>query len=276
MGDGTDWKTQRVQRRIRPVGPEDRGLQDEKTVMLLRFGIGAIGVVMPFFLPVGNIVFAEARGQDTAGYWPGSMSASYYTSTRNVFVGGLCALGVFLICYRFDSRDDRWSTAAGISAIGVALCPTAPVHPTTYQRALQFVHFGFAGLLLGTLAMFCISSFRDPTSGRQKTWVKQAYLVAGVSIFVFIGLAVITAAAKVGDSWLLTPLYLFESLSVLAFGVAWIGAAIELHDDVGQQLRNMRLGLAPDAPDVSDASATPDTPGTPSTPDLPADGQPSH
>ena len=232
MAAGGDWKTERVLRRTRPVSPDDRNVQDEKTVMLLRLAIGAIGVVMPFFLPIGNFVFAELRGQNTSGYWPGSMSASYYTSTRNIFVGGLCALGVFLIFYRYDSRDDRWSTVAGLSAIGVALCPTAPLHPTTYQRSLQIVHMSLAGLFLGTLAMFCIASFRDPTNSGQKSWIKAAYLGAGVSIFVFIGLAIVMGAAKVGNTWTLTPLYLFEALSVFAFGTAWIGSAVELRDEI--------------------------------------------
>src|SRR6266567_4034780 len=102
--------------------------QDKRTVQRLRFGIGAIGLLLPLVLPLGNWVFVQF-GHDTE-ILPSSMSSSYYTSTRNIFVGGLCTLGVFLIGYRYNERDDRWSTMAGLFAIGVALCPTAPKVPT--------------------------------------------------------------------------------------------------------------------------------------------------
>src|SRR5260370_42614151 len=55
------------------------------------------------------------------------MSGYYYTHMRNVFVGALCALGIFLIAYDGYDEDDRLVTnAAGICAIGAAFCPTKP------------------------------------------------------------------------------------------------------------------------------------------------------
>jgi len=60
-----------------------------------------------------------------ADSFPNSMSGSYYTHMRNVFVGSMCAIGVFLIGYR-RSRVDNWlSTFAGILALLVALFPTS-------------------------------------------------------------------------------------------------------------------------------------------------------
>jgi hypothetical protein len=207
-------------------------VQDERTVMRLRLGIGAIGILLPLVLPLGNWIFAELRRQSTAGFWPGSMSGSYYTSTRNVFVGSLCALGVFLIGYRFDSRDDRWSTRAGLFAIIVALCPTAPGHnPSVSQTAIGAVHLTSAGVLLFALAMFCISSFRDPTTV-QMPWVRRSYLWAGWLILLFLALAVVAGMTHVGDRWKST--YICESLSVWAFGAAWISAAFELGAGIGE------------------------------------------
>ncbi|MFJ4593279.1 MULTISPECIES: hypothetical protein [unclassified Kitasatospora] len=201
--------------------------QDERTITFLRLGVGLIGILLPLALPLGNWLFAELRGQSTAGFWPASMSGSYYTSTRNLFVGGLCALGVFLICYRFDRRDDRWSTAAGAFALGVALCPTAPQGATAFQSAVGLLHYAFAGLLLFVLAMFCVYSFRNPRS-TQPSWVSRAYLAAGVLILVLLLLAVAAGVAGVGTDWAVRPLYLCEWFSTWAFGAAWTGAALEL------------------------------------------------
>jgi MFS family permease len=222
-------------------------MQDERTVMRLRLGVGAIGILLPLVLPLGNWIFAELRNQSTVGFWPTSMSGSYYTSTRNVFVGSLCALGVFLVGYRFDSRDDRCSTAAGLFAIGVALSPTAPGHnPTDYQTTIGRVHLGCASMLLFALAMFCISSFRDPKSKQkqfrdtktsQRQWASHSYLVAGYLILFFLALAVVAGVTHAGDQWKITPLYICESFSVWAFGAAWVGAALELGAEIERLTR---------------------------------------
>jgi hypothetical protein len=182
-------------------------------------------LLLPVVLPFGNWIFVQFGHQTEI--MPSSMSSSYYTSTRNIFVGGLCALGVFLIGYRFNARDDKWSTVAGIFAIAVALCPTAPKVPTSYQSAIGLAHLSFAGILLTALAMFCIWSFRDPAIEERRR-VNHAYLTAGILILFFLAVAVVAGALHWGDHWTLTPLYLCETLSVWAFGGAWIAAALEL------------------------------------------------
>ncbi|MFG2913828.1 hypothetical protein ACGF0D_13160 [Kitasatospora sp. NPDC048298] len=202
-------------------------IQDVRTIAILRLGVGLIGILLPPALPFGNWLSAVVTGRSTDGFWPVSMSASYYTDTRNLFVGGLCALGVFLICYRFDRRDDRWSTAAGFFALGVALCPTSAGGGSGVQRTVGVLHLVFAGLLFVMLAMFCLYSFRNPRSA-QPARVGTAYLVAGVVILAALGLSVLAGATGVGSDWSVRPLYLGEWLATWAFGMAWIGAALEL------------------------------------------------
>ncbi|MFF4380865.1 hypothetical protein [Kitasatospora sp. NPDC001547] len=201
--------------------------QDVRTIAILRLGVGLIGILLPPALPFGNWLAAQVMGRSTDGFWPDSMSGSYYTDTRDLFVGGLCALGVFLICYRFDRRDDRWSTAAGFFALGVALCPTTPDGASGVQRTIGVLHLVFAGLLFVMLALFCLYSFRNPRSA-QSARVGRAYLVAGVVILAALALSVLAGAAGVGSDWSVRPLYLSEWLATWAFGTAWIGAALEL------------------------------------------------
>ncbi|MBV6696680.1 hypothetical protein [Kitasatospora aureofaciens] len=201
--------------------------QDERTVMRLRLGVGAIGILLPVALPLGNWLFAELRGLSTAGFWPASMSGSYYTSTRNIFVGSMCALGVFLVCYRFDRRDDRWSTAAGAFALGVALFPTTPPNATTFAATIGVLHLIFAGLLMFVLAMFCVYSFRDPHYAQQP-WLSRGYLAAGVLILALLPVAVAAGVTGVGMDWQIRPVYLCEWLATWAFGAAWTAAALEL------------------------------------------------
>ncbi|MFJ6618701.1 hypothetical protein ACIQOW_14135 [Kitasatospora sp. NPDC091335] len=204
-----------------------RSIQDVRTIAMLRLGVGLTGILLPPALPFGNWLAAEVTGRGTDDFWPGSMSASYYTDTRNLFVGGLCALGVFLICYRFDRRDDRWSTAAGVFALGVALCPTSQAGSSGLERTVGMFHLAFAALLFVMLAMFCLYSFRNPRS-TQPARVGAAYLVAGVVILAALALSVLAGVTGVGSGWPVRPLYLCEWLATWAFGLAWIGAALEL------------------------------------------------
>ena len=204
--------------------------QDEKTVRVLRFGVAAIGLLLPLVLPIGNWIFVQF-GHHT-DILPSSMSSSYYTSTRNIFVGSLCALGIFLIGYRTSSNEDLASTVVGVFAIGVALFPTAPKVPTDYQSTVGYIHLSCAAVLLSGLAGFCIMSFHNESKAKRQANNQAphyAYLVAGVLILVFLAIAVIAGVTHWGNGWKLTPLYACEALSVWAFGAAWLAAALEIH-----------------------------------------------
>ena len=211
--------------------------QDERTVQRLRFGIGAIGLLLPLVLPFGNWIFVQL-GHHTE-IMPSSMSSSYYTSTRNIFVGGLCALGVFLLGYRTTTKADLWSTVVGLFAIGVALFPTAPHSPNDYQSAIGYVHLSFAGILLAGLGIFCIVSFHRETNAGKET-KNYGYVTSGVLILVFLATAVIAGLTHWGKTWTLTPLYACEALSVWAFGAAWIAAALEIDKPWSAAARNRR------------------------------------
>lgn len=141
----------------------------------LRKGIGYIGLLLPFVLPIGKILF-EGPGLE------GSMSAYFYTVTGRVFVGSLCTIGVFLLSYRYKKWDIIASIIAGICAIGVAIFPTAPeVDPTATQKAIGIVHGVSAGLFFVTLAFISILLF---TKTNPYQTLKPRKLIDDLSMFV--------------------------------------------------------------------------------------------
>jgi hypothetical protein len=100
--------------------PDQANNQLVVNYMYLRKTVGWIGTLLPIALIAGNAIFFTT-------VLPDSMSSYYYTSMRNVFVGALCALGVFLIAYVGYDEADRWITnVAGAGAIGVAFFATKP------------------------------------------------------------------------------------------------------------------------------------------------------
>ena len=120
----------------------------------LRKAIGYLGLALPFVLALGNMLLDKPGIQS-------SLSSYYHTSMRDVFVGVLCAIAVFMISYRgFDPRDDLVSTLAGTFAVGVALLATTPeTDPVPAQELVGHIHLMFAALFFITLAYMCLFLF---------------------------------------------------------------------------------------------------------------------
>src|SRR5215469_12628614 len=101
-----------------------------RSYMVLRTAIGVIAVGLTFAVFLGNwIIFSHHRFAcllPVGNQLPDSLSGYYYSHMRNVFVGGMCAAGVFLLFYRGNDRLERRLTdAAGAFAIAIALFPTS-------------------------------------------------------------------------------------------------------------------------------------------------------
>src|SRR5262249_14891634 len=105
----------------------------------LRISIGIIGILLPFIVALGKMLL------QSPGLLP-SISSYYYSVMGNVFVGALCAIGVFLWSYRgYDMRDIIAGHLGAFFAIGVALFPTTPDSGATAQQVMiGNVHLGFA------------------------------------------------------------------------------------------------------------------------------------
>lgn len=188
----------------------------------LRKAVGIIGCALPFVLAFGKILFQGPGLQE-------SISGYYYTDLRDVFVGSLCAIGVFLMsCRGYDRRDEIAGRFACVFAIGVTLFPTTPyVGATSQDKLIGALHLSLAALLFLTLAYFSLAQFtktgpdKDPT--RQKRQRNIVYRVCGYTILVCIFLIVVVKLPPVKTVVEpLTPVFWLESLAVVAFGVAWL------------------------------------------------------
>ena len=127
----------------------------------LRQAIGYIGFLFPVVLFIGAWSISEKSG--FTWHWPGSVSGYYFTSMRNVFVGALCAIAVFLIAYSGYNELDRWITnLAGIFALGVAFFPTA--NPNFHPLWISYFHHIFASLMMIFLALMALQFTRTTSS----------------------------------------------------------------------------------------------------------------
>jgi hypothetical protein len=197
-----------------------------RSYLFLRRGIGIIGMALPFVLVIGTMILERHLG------FSDSMSAYYYSVMRDVFVGSLWAIAIFLICYRYDHLDDIVSSIAGFSAIGVSLFPTTPdgVAATQQQEMIGKLHFLCATCFLVALAVMAIWIFtrKNPDPDQvtdRKLQRNMVYRGCGIAIFVCIGLAALLlfAPSLPGNRWLhqYHPILCIEVIATVAFGIAW-------------------------------------------------------
>jgi hypothetical protein len=196
----------------------------ELSYLELRKAVGIIGVGLPFVLAFGKMLLQGPGLKE-------SISCYYYTDLGNVFVGSLCAIGVFLMsCRGYDWRDQAAGIVACIFAVGVALFPTTPcVGAPPGNKLIGCLHLAFAALLFLTLAYFCLALFtktntdpgKHPTPQKRKR--NTVYRACGITILVCIVLIAIVHLPQVKESVeALSPVFWLESLAVIAFGFAWL------------------------------------------------------
>lgn len=191
--------------------------------LTLRKVLGGLGMLLPLVLLVGGKLLYGLEIQET-------VSDYYHTGMRDIFVGVLCAMGVFLYSYKGYSRKDNWAgTLASVLVIGTALFPTTPVDPTPLTAALGKVHIACAVGYFSTLAYFSIALFTKSAPNRPLTprkrqrnsvyracgWVMLAAITSSAIYFLLPeGLTAPIDAA-------IDPVFCLESLAIFAFGVSW-------------------------------------------------------
>ena len=181
----------------------------------LRKAVGIIGFALPFVLAIAGSGIQ------------GSISCYYYTDMRNVLVGSLCAIGVFLMSTRgYDLRDEIAGRLGCVFAIGVAFFPTSPCDGTR-RGLIGYVHISFAALLFLTLAYFSIVLFTqtapDKSPTPQKLRRNLVYRVCGYIILACIlSIGVVSLPTVKPNVDRFMPIFWFEALAVVAFGASWL------------------------------------------------------
>jgi hypothetical protein len=194
----------------------------------LRRAVGVLGICLPLLVTVGGKVFGDFVCQS-------SISAYFHTNVREVFVGVLSAVGVFLISYKgFDVHDDRASDIAGVAALGVAAFPCKSELAGQRIGILQLsqtvsnsVHVICAAVLFVTLAIISAFLFTKTASSSTMTPQKRARnrvyricaLVMGAALIEIAVFALVLSDAQ--QSVARTTL-LGETVALIAFGVSWL------------------------------------------------------
>jgi hypothetical protein len=197
--------------------------------LLMRRVIGMIAVLLPFALILVNWAIGHGTQPSLSGY--------YYTPMRNIFIGTLCAIGVFLISYNgYDLADRLVTDFAGLGAILVALFPTTPGHlPTAQQVLVGDFHLGFACADFALLAIMAFRfakreptppgltlwervkyafGFTGPGTSTRPPWATVVYRVSGAVILICLILAFPLSSVAYS-------LLVLETIILVSFGLSW-------------------------------------------------------
>lgn len=205
----------------------------------VRLALGFLGLSLPLILILGGILDQPRIDVATSRIEP-TISDFYHTTYRDIFVGSLCAIGVFLISYRGYRRgpgewinDDWLATIAGLAAFGLAFFPNegggdAVVSMTQKMVGTQWapvLHYSFALVFFLSLAGFCLYKF--PKTSRP--WRRKIYIFCGR---VILGVLVLTAISVLFKRVIGGPIadfvleysliFWFEAFGVWAFAISWI------------------------------------------------------
>ena len=195
--------------------------EDKKRVFdyrALRLLMGIIAFTLPFL-----VHYLAAQDPDFKRELK-SISESYYTDARDVFVGQLFVVGAFLWAYNgFTLQQKYASKVAGVAAVFVALFPTSkPNDPTTI---ISYIHFISAGILFLILTYFCFVHFMGETWGGKKKENRRAFFYLICGSVMALSLLVLLYSWKFMDPETVKEyriVFWGEAAALVAFGVAWI------------------------------------------------------
>ena len=214
----------------------------EDTYFFLRLSLGIIAILIPLVLWLGGRMMLGIPPQT-------SISAYYHTDMRDVFVGGLFAVGLALLIYKgFSFTEDWLLNVAGVLIIGVAYFPMDPTtlfqcFPpcettcTLYSSILDrtpdsLIKIGIHGyyavaffIAIGCVCAFCSKRTLHLIPDKR---IRQSYLIT----YRILGIAMVALPLSTAALLRLSPhagsdcadrtVFWIESLGVWVFAVFWL------------------------------------------------------
>ena len=185
--------------------------------LTLRNSIGFTGILLPLIVAIGGFISG-------LNIQP-SISAYYWTASRDVFVGVLFIAGALLLTYNgYDLQDRITTIIAGIAAIGTAMFPmfndvSSAGYFSLPGEVSHIFHFAFAITFFLSLAFMSYFQF---TKGRHEK-ANRVYRICGLVIMgsiVVLASTMLILSKNVYSTLRIT--FILESVMLLAFGISWI------------------------------------------------------
>lgn len=237
----------------------------------VRIALGLLGFALPLALALAGL-WVDGRVQP-------SISDFFHTSARDLFVGGLTAIAIFLVTHQGTGGGDHgksrlgaiFAMLAGVSALGVALVPNEAEAVTTLSQELlglkraPALHYGSATLFYLMMSLTCLMIYARQTTG----WEKRFHKAMGWTVWCTGWAVMLLTYFKRGGAG--PELQAFteannlifwdESLGVWAFCLSWL---VQAHMEFKRAVKKASMGTrdhARLAPTPQDWRGTAPSPG---------------
>ncbi|MCU0458095.1 MAG: hypothetical protein MUE37_03270 [Bacteroidales bacterium] len=199
----------------------------------LRKAVGWIGILLPFVLVLGNIFIFREREVLT------NMSVYYHTGMRDIFVGSICAIALFLFFYRgYDRWDDLSADIAGVFALGVAFFPTVEDGPWDWAAWIHFISAACFLVILAIISLFLFTRGEEhPTGMKRKRNI--VYRVCGIVMLASLASIEIFFLFFDGINSDSRYVLIAETVTLMAFGISWLTKGGTLYPDKPKNNKNM-------------------------------------
>lgn len=216
------------------MNTNDESLIQTHSYLALRRAVGWIGILLPFVLMMGMMLIFKQRPVLK------TISLYYYSGMRDVFVGSICSIALFLFFYKgYDKWDNRAANLAGFFAVGIALFPTVREGPLCWTAIVHFICAVFFFIILSLFSIFIFTRTRSfPT--RQKQTRNKIYLICG--LLMIASLLSIMIYFSFFDYEKSDSCFVFwaETVALMAFGVSWLTKGGTLYPDKRNQEYTVR------------------------------------
>jgi hypothetical protein len=193
----------------------------------LRRVIGILGILLPFVCMLGGLVFGGYGVQRSVSHY-------YHTNMRDLLVGLLVCVALFLFSYKgYSLADNLITLAIGLAGAGVAAFPCPPVVPTGQPLGIfqlpegpgGTVHLLCAGaffILLAINSIFLFTINRVTPMTPQKKLRNGIYIGCGIVILASMAALIVLYVVAPNVIGTTSVALVFETIMLCAFGVSWL------------------------------------------------------
>lgn len=224
----------------------------------IRRSVGIIGMLLPFCLWIMNTIINESKilsntfwitfekPYEADGNLKDSISHFYYATVGELFTGALCAVSLFLFCYRgygkplsgkyrFIPGDNFMCNFAASMAMLVVIFPTSSEKINDNFRAFVssdatgYIHYAAATLFFIALSVISFVNFRRTKYPEQFGKMKSHHIYKKCAIIMMLCMLILLGVfimqkAGCDISWTETYNLTFwlETIMLMAFGFSWV------------------------------------------------------
>jgi len=194
--------------------------------LTLRKYIGILGIALPVSLVAGLAILNNSIDliQD-------SISSYYYTEMRNLFVGILVAVGVFLLTYKgYEKKDNILSGLAGFFAFLIAFIPTSSTD--SLQETLHLLSAAAFFFILAYFSYFLFTKSNKSILSPQKIRRNTIYRICAIVMVCSILSIPIFLALLDEAYYQLNLTFWLETIALWAFGFSWLTKGEAIFADI--------------------------------------------